>query len=100
MGPALLLPAGSLITMAEFAPGRLDHHSAQILVALAMAYGTIVTIDRPRAALLGGVSAGVGIAIGIEALPMVAATIVAMGLLWVSAERHAVAMRDFGLLKD
>ena len=97
VGPALLLPAGSLITMAEFAPGRLDHHSVQILLALAMAYGTIVAIDRPRAALLAGVSAGVGIAIGIEALPVVAATIVAMGLLWVSAERHAAAMRDFGL---
>lgn len=97
VGPALLLPAGSLITMAEFAPGRLDHHSVQILLALVLAYSTMLTIERPRAALVAGAVAGIGIAVGIEALPIVAAAIVAMGLLWVSAERHAAAMRDFGL---
>lgn len=97
VAPALLLPAGSLITMAEFAPGRLDHHSVQILLALAMLLATLIAIERPRAALVAGAAAGLGIAIGIEALPTVVATILAMGLLWVSADRHATAMRDFGL---
>ena len=97
IGPALLLPAGSLITMAEFAPGRLDHHNVQILLALAMLLAVLAAIDRPRAAPIAGMAAGLGIAIGIEALPTVAAAIVAMGLLWVAADRHAAAMRDFGL---
>ena len=95
--PALILPASSLITMAEFAPGRLDHHSAQILLALVMVSGVIAAADRPRAAMAAGVAAGVALGIGIEALPMVGAAILAMGLLWVAADRHAVALRDFGL---
>jgi hypothetical protein len=95
--PALMLPAGSLITMAEFAPGRLDHHGAQILLALAMLSGCIATIQHARAVLLAGLAAGIALAIGIEALPMVGATILSMGLLWVSDARHARALRDFGL---
>lgn len=95
--PALLLPAFSLISMAEFAPGRLDHHSVQILLALAMLYCAIAALDRPRFALLGGIAAGVALSIGIEALPIVGAVVVAFGLVWVASDRHAVALRDFGL---
>ncbi|MEO7223787.1 MAG: hypothetical protein ABIY37_15060 [Devosia sp.] len=95
--PALLLPAFSLITMAEFAPGRLDHHSAQILLALAMLYCAIAALERPRFALGAGIAAGLALTIGIEALPIVGATIMAFGLAWVTSDRQAVALRDFGL---
>ena len=35
--PALVLPALSPAVMAEFSPGRIDHHSIQIILALTMA---------------------------------------------------------------
>jgi hypothetical protein len=95
--PALLLPAFSLITMAEFAPGRLDHHSVQILLTLAMLYCSIAALERPRFAIGAGLAAAAALAIGIEGLPMVAATVVVFGLAWVADKRHAVALRDFGL---
>lgn len=95
--PALILPAFSLITMAEFGPGRLDHHAVQILLAFAMTYCAIAALNRPRFALGAGLAAGVALAIGIEALPIVAATITAFGLTWVASERQAAPLRDFGL---
>jgi hypothetical protein len=95
--PALLLPAFSLISMAEFSPGRLDHHSVQILLALTMTWGAIAAQDRPRFALAAGIAAGLALAIGIEALPVVAATIMVFGLAWVASERQATALRHFGL---
>ena len=95
--PALLLPAFSLITLAEFGPGRLDHHNVQIVLALAMLAATIAALERPRFALAAGIAAGVGLGIGIEALPVVGATIMAFGLAWIGSDRHAPALRDFGL---
>lgn len=94
--PALLLPAFSLVTLAEFAPGRFDHHSAQILLALAMLYCTIAALERPRFALGAGLAAGAALTIGIEALPIAAATIMAFALAWAASARHAPALRDFG----
>lgn len=95
--PALLLPIFSITTMAEFAPGRLDHHSVQILLALAMFYCTGAALDRPRFAVAAGIAAGAALAIGIEGLPIVAATVLTFGLIWVGDPRHASALRDFGL---
>jgi hypothetical protein len=95
--PALLLPALSLITMAEFAPGRLDHHAAQILLTLAMLGCSMAALERPRAAVGAGAAAAAALAIGIEGLPMAATSALLFGMMWVSAPRHAAAMRDFGL---
>lgn len=94
--PALLLPAFSLVTMAEFAPGRFDHHGVQILLALTMLFCAIAALERPRFALGAGIAAGAALTIGIEALPIVGATIMAFGLAWVASGRP-VALRDFGL---
>ncbi len=95
--PGLLLPAFSLITMAEFAPGRFDHHGAQILLALVMLDCAIAARRRPRVALAAGAAAAVALGIGIEGLPVVGATIMVFGLAWVADRRQAVALRDFGL---
>ena len=94
---ALLLPIVSLITIGEFAPGRFDHHSAQILCSLAILYCTIAALERPRFALGAGIFAAVALTIGIEGLPIVAATVLVFGLMWVTDRQHAAAMRDFGL---
>lgn len=95
--PGLLLSALSLITLVEFAPGRLDHHSVQILLALTMLLCAIAALERPRFALGAGIAAGVALTIGIESLPVVGATIMAFGLAWVASDRQSVALRDFGL---
>jgi hypothetical protein len=95
--PGLLLSALSLITLVEFAPGRLDHHSVQILLALTMLFCAIAALERPRFALGAGIAAGAALTIGIESLPVVGATIMAFGLAWVANDRQSVALRDFGL---
>lgn len=93
----LALPAFSLVTVADFPPGRFDHHSAQILLLLALALTTIDALQRPRQALWAGIAAAVAIAIGIESLPGVASAILAFGLVWVLDRRHAAALGWFGL---
>ena len=95
--PALILPSLSLITLGEFVPGRLDHHSAQILLSLVILYCTIAALERPRFAIGAALAAAAALAIGIEGLPIVAVTAVVFALMWVADERHADAMRDFGL---
>jgi hypothetical protein len=95
--PALLLPAFCLITMAEYAPGRLDHHGAQIVLSFLMLGASLAALNRPRFALGAGAAAAVSLAIGIEGLPIVGAAVLAFGLSWVASKKHAVAMRDFGL---
>ena len=95
--PALLLVPFGVITLTEFVPGRLDHHSAQALLTLVMLYCAIAALDRPRFAIGAGIAAGAALAIGIEGLPLVAATAIVFALMWIGASKHAVALRDFGL---
>jgi hypothetical protein len=95
--PALLLPAFSLTVLTEFAPGRIDHHSIQILLLLAMLWCAIEALARPRFAIGAGLAAATSIAIGVEGIPGVAAAILAFGLMWVTGPARAPALRSFGL---
>jgi hypothetical protein len=95
--PGLALPAFSLVTLADFPPGRFDHHSAQILLLLVMALCTIDALKHPRRAIWAGIAGAVAIAIGIESLPAVVSAILAFGLLWVLDGRRAAALRWFGI---
>ena len=95
--PALILPVLTPAVMAEFVPGRFDHHSVQIILTLVMAWCTIEALDRPRFAIGAGLAAATGLAIGAEAVPMVAATVLAFGLIWVFRPERAGALRAFGL---
>jgi hypothetical protein len=95
--PALLLPAFCLITMAEFSPGRLDHHGVQIILSFAMLGATMLSLERRRFAIAAGIAAAAALAIGIEGLPLIGATALAFGLSWVVDRRHAPTMRSFGL---
>ncbi|HHY51110.1 MAG TPA: hypothetical protein GYA10_15365, partial [Alphaproteobacteria bacterium] len=67
--PGLALPAVSLTVLAEFAPGRVDHHALQILLLMALVWCSIEAVTRPRFALGAGLAAATAIAIGIEGLP-------------------------------
>lgn len=95
--PGLALPAFSLVSLADFSPGRFDHHSVQILLLLVMALSAIDAVERPRRAAWAGVAAAVAIAVGIESLPGIVSAILAFGLLWVIDGRHAAALRWFGI---
>lgn len=95
--PALALPAFSLSVLGEFAPGRIDHHSLQIILMMAMIWCSIEALTRPRFAIGAGLAAATAIAIGIEGLPGVGAAILAFGLMWVSTPARADALRWFGL---
>jgi hypothetical protein len=97
MLPALVLPAFSLAALAEFAPGRIDHHSVQILLSLVLLYCSIEALMRPRFAVGAGLAAAAALAIGIESLPSVAAAILAFGLIWVLLPGRANVLRSFGL---
>lgn len=95
--PALVLPAFALPVMSEFAPGRVDHHSVQIILSLAMLYGAMEALARPRMGLWAGLAVATSIAIGVESLPMVVATIATFGLLYVTGPVHSRAVRLFAV---
>ena len=94
--PGLVLPAFSLISMVEFAPGRIDHHSVQILLALTMLLCLIDALEHPRMAIAAGLATACAIAIGAESLPTAVAGALAAGLIWVIDGRHAALLRNFG----
>lgn len=95
--PAFALPAVSLSVLGEFAPGRIDHHSVQILLLMAMLWCAIEALTRPRFAIGAGIAAATSLALGVEGLPSVAAAILAFGLMWVNVPQRADALRSFGL---
>jgi hypothetical protein len=95
--PALVLPALSPAVMAEFSPGRIDHHSIQIILALVMAWCAVRAVRSPRWAIGAGLAAATAMAIATEAVPAVIATVLGFGLLWVMRRERAGAMVTFGV---
>lgn len=95
--PALVLPILSPAVLAEFTPGRVDHHNVVILLTLAMAWAAVASLRRPRAGLMCGLLAATALAVATESLPAIVAAILVLGLLWVVDPRHGKAMRGFGL---
>jgi hypothetical protein len=95
--PALILPILSPAVTNEFPPGRIDHHNVQIVLTLAIAWAAVESLKRPRFAILAGILCATAIAIGTEALPAVAAAILAYGLVWIFMPQKARQVRDFGL---
>lgn len=90
--PALILPALSMTVLHEFVPGRVDHHSGQILLLMTMVWGAV-----GGRGVVAGVAAATAVAIGVEGLPGVAAAVLAFGLMWVADPGAGRAMRRFGL---
>lgn len=94
---AVVLPLLTPSVIAEFTPGRMDHHSIQILLILALLAATLAALERPRAAILAGVIAATSLAIGTEAITLVAAAILTFGLFWAFTEGKGAALRNFGV---
>ena len=66
-GCAVLL-ATNVQLYTQFRPGRVDHHNIQIAMTLVAAACAMARADRARWAALAGAAAGLGLAVGIEAL--------------------------------
>lgn len=95
--PGMLLSAFSIITFSEFNFGRVDHHSVQIILTQVAAIASVSALRRQGAAIVAGLAIATSLAIGIETLPVVIASVVIYGLIYVTSPLHARAVRNFGL---
>ena len=64
-----VLLASNQQAFAQFIPGRIDHHNIQIVMTLVAASCAMAKENRSRWALMAGVATGLGLVIGLEALP-------------------------------
>ena len=89
---AVLSAATSLMAFVQFRPGRVDHHNAQILCAVAGVLLLLRAWQEPRVGWRAGILLGLGLAIGYEALALVglALGIAAATALWLP--RHAAGV--------
>lgn len=81
-GAATVLMLMSVTALGQFAPGRIDHHNAQILCAVGGLLLLVRSWHEPRLGWWSGVLLGLGLAIGYEAIALTAA---ALGLAGVAA---------------
>ncbi|MGL4288180.1 MAG: hypothetical protein ACRCVA_17660 [Phreatobacter sp.] len=92
---AIVFAATSIAALAQFRPGRIDHHSVMVLaVAGAILVAARAYADR-RVAPLAGALAGFGLAIGYEGLSLVVALmalVILIGLFERGASRVAASM--------
>jgi hypothetical protein len=92
------LTALSYATLAQFELGRIDHHGLQITMAMACCWFIIKSETHPKQIITAGVLCGLGLYVGIESAPYVAAACVATGLVWVFGETNAEQrLRHFGI---
>jgi hypothetical protein len=95
---ALGLTALNLVLMVEFTPGRVDHHSVQILIAQTTLLLLLIWRERVWGGVLAGILTATALAIGLETLPIAIATILAYAGCWIAAPlRLRAALVAFGL---
>lgn len=92
-----VLAATQLTTIGLFAPGRVDHHNLQVVAVLGILIAVADPVrDASRAAgrgMAAGLLAALSLAIGIEALPLVALCGAALSLAWVAEDGRAERAR-------
>jgi len=81
----------------QFRPGRIDHHSVQIVMALIATACFAARANRARWAILAGMAAGLGLAIGLEAVLFQALVGGAYGIGWALDSSGGKAARRYGL---
>jgi len=95
--PALVLPLLAPAVLAEFMPGRVDHHNVVVVLVLASLLASLLAQSRPLWAWLAGLIAATALAIAVEALPGVVAAILAFGLAYAANPARAANLGRFGL---
>lgn len=66
----------------QFTPGRIDHHNAMIIGAVAGTFALLAALDKPRMGWVAGLLLGFGCAVGFEGLGL---TLAALGIVTLSA---------------
>ncbi len=95
---AAFMLALSFGALSQFGLGRIDHHSLQIVMALATCWFIVTSPNKPKHMIYAGILCGLALYIGIESAPYVAAACIAVVLIWVFGEDSgAQKMRNFGL---
>ena len=81
---AIFLAATSMTAFFQFRPGRIDHHNAQVLCAIAGLLMLLRAWEEPSVGWRAGFLLGLGLAIGYEAIALVgmALAITASAALW------------------
>jgi len=79
--PAVYLTATCSPVIGQFVPGRIDHHNVQITLTLWLLALLFDPTSRRRGLALAAISA-VMMAVGMETLPFIAFTALAIGLAW------------------
>jgi hypothetical protein len=88
--PALIAAAGLALSpsvLAQFAPGRVDHHGLQLLLCALMLGLIAAAVERQRLAFSAGVIAAAMLAIATEAQPAVGAVLAGLALVGAAAPR-------------
>jgi hypothetical protein len=87
-GLALFLAATSAMALAQFRPGRIDHHNAQILCTVAGLLLLARSTDAKRVGWAAGALLGLGLAIGYEAIALTVPALALAALLALLRPRH------------
>lgn len=95
--PGLVLPILSPAILAEFSPGRVDHHNVIIVLTMATLLASLVALRRSGAAWIAGLCAALALSIALEAVPVMLAAILAFGLSYVADPARAGNLMRFGL---
>lgn len=95
--PGVVLPVLSPAILAEFVPGRVDHHNVIILLSMATLLASLIALRRPGAAWIAGLLAAMSLSVALEAAPVVVAAILAFGLGYVFDPGRARTLWRFGL---
>jgi hypothetical protein len=81
-GTVAVLTAFNITAIAEFSPGRIDHHSVQMLLLQAVLVAMLLGRQKIWGGAIAGVMLATCLAIGLETLPVVVAAGFAFGLIW------------------
>ncbi len=87
----------SLPLYAQFHPGRIDHHNVQLLLWLIAYAGACQQGPKVNGAVVAGAAIGIGLAVGLEALPFDAVIGGFMALRFILKAEEAPRLRAFGL---
>lgn len=79
---AVLLAIASLYPFGFFRPGEIDHHNAQLALTLT-GIALLLDIERTRAAVACAALNAVSLGIGLETLPYVLVTCLAVSVAWI-----------------